>query len=159
MAVYQRAVRVAAPLADVWEFHSRVSGLEALTPDWMRLDIESVTGPDGEPDPDILDVGSRIESSIQPFGVAPRQHWTSVIVDRESNSGSAMFRDEMAGGPFKEWTHTHSFFADGETTLVRDHVEYELPLGAVGKQLGPLAVVGFDPMFRYRHRKTKQLLE
>ncbi len=159
MAVYQREVRVAAPFADVWEFHSRVRGLEALTPDWMHLEVESVTGPDGESDPGILEAGSRIQSSIRPLGVMPRQRWTSVIVDRQEDDGSAMFRDEMDGGPFREWEHTHSFFADGDETLVRDHVEYELPLGELGRQLGPLAVVGMEPMFRYRHRRTKELLE
>jgi hypothetical protein len=29
----------------------------------------------------------------------------------------------------------------------------------VGAAVGPLARVGFAPMFRYRHRKTKALLE
>ena len=159
MAVYQREARVAAPFEDVWEFHSRVTGLEALTPDWMHLDVESVTGPDGESDPGILEAGSRIESSIRPLGIGPRQNWTSVIVDRQEGDGDAMFRDQMDGGPFREWEHTHSFFADGDGTLVRDRVEYELPLGRLGRQLGPLAYVGLEPMFCYRHRQTKELLE
>ncbi|MFD1587569.1 SRPBCC family protein [Halorientalis brevis] len=159
MAVYQREVRVAAPFEDVWEFHSRVTGLEALTPDWMNLDVESVTGPDGESDPGILEAGSRIQSSIRPLGIGPRQNWTSVIVDREEGDGAAMFRDEMEGGPFREWEHTHSFFADGDGTLVRDRIEYELPLGGLGRRLGPLATVGLGPMFCYRHRRTKELLE
>ncbi|WP_136715405.1 SRPBCC family protein [Halorientalis salina] len=159
MSVYQREVRVAAPFDDVWEFHSRVSGLEALTPSWMNLDVESVVGPDGDPDPGILAVGSRIESSIKPFGIAPQQRWTSVIVEREAGDGSAMFTDEMEGGPFREWQHTHSFYADGDETVVHDRVEYQLPLGSLGRRLGPLAVVGLEPMFRYRHRQTKQLLE
>ena len=159
MSQYQRTVRVDAPFEEVWDFHSRVTGLEALTPDWMNLEIESVTGPDGEPDPGILDTNSRIESSIRPFDVGPRQQWTSVITEREEGAGSAMFRDRMDGGPFAEWEHTHSFFADGDGTVVHDSVEYELPLGELGRAVSPLAVVGMEPMFRYRHRKTKELLE
>ncbi|MFB6179696.1 MAG: SRPBCC family protein [Halorientalis sp.] len=159
MSVYRREVRVAAPFDEVWDFHSRVSGLEALTPDWMRLEVESVTGPDGTPDPGILTAGSRIESSIMPFGVGPRQRWTSVIEAREEGDGSAMFRDTMEGGPFREWEHTHSFFADGDETNVCDRVVYELPLGGLGHRLGPLAVAGLEPMFCYRHRKTRELLE
>ncbi|MFD1526162.1 cyclase, partial [Halolamina salina] len=38
-------------------------------------------------------------------------------------------------------------------------VVYRLPLGGLGRALGPLGVVGFEPMFRYRHRQTKKLLE
>ncbi|WP_246981896.1 SRPBCC family protein [Halorientalis marina] len=159
MPVFQREVRVAAPFDEVWEFHSQISGLEALTPGWMNLEIESVTGPDGDPDPDVLDAGSRAESSMRPFGVGPRQGWTSVIVEREEGDGSAHFVDEMEGGPFRHWRHTHRFFADGDETVVNDRVEYRLPLGPIGDALGPLAVIGLDPMFRYRHRKTKEILE
>jgi ligand-binding SRPBCC domain-containing protein len=157
MPRYERSVRVAAPFEEVWEFHSRIAGLEELTPEWMGLEVEGVFGPDGTPDPDVLEAGARIETSIRPFGVGPRQSWTSVIVEREERDGSASFRDVMERGPFPEWVHTHRFFGDGDETLVVDRVEYALPL--VGGRLGPLGGLGFEPMFRYRHRKTKELLE
>ncbi|WP_459192620.1 SRPBCC family protein [Halosimplex sp. J119] len=157
MPVYERETVVDASFDDVWEFHSTAAGLEALTPNWMRLRVESTVGPDGEPDPDVLDAGSKIEATIAPFGIAPRQRWTSHIVAREERDGQARFRDEMVHGPFPTWVHTHSFEGLGDRTRVRDHVEYELPV--VGGLLGPLGWIGFEPMFRYRHRKTKELLE
>jgi len=159
MQTYERSVRVLAPFERVWEFHATTRGLEALTPDWMNLVVESVEGPDGEPDPDELETGSRIRASIQPFDVGPRQSWVSEITARHREEGSGYFQDVMHDGPFDAWEHTHLFYADGGTTLVRDHVEYEFPLGAVGAGLGRLAWVGFEPMFRYRHRQTKALLE
>lgn len=158
MAVYQRRTRVDASLDAVWDFHSRASGLEALTPGWMNLEVESVTGPDGEPDPEILETGSRIRASLRPLGVGPRQRWTSVITDRGRDDGSAFFRDEMEGGLFPRWEHTHRFFADGSATVVDDRVVYDLPLGSLGDAAGPLARVGFEPMFRFRHRRTRELL-
>ncbi|MGQ4556971.1 SRPBCC family protein [Halobellus sp. GM3] len=159
MATYSRLTRVAAPLEEVWDFHSRVSGLEALTPSWMNLRVESVTGPDGESDPEVLEAGAEIRLSMRPFGVGPRQRWTSVILEREADEERAFFRDGMRGGPFAEWEHTHRFLADGEETILEDEVAYELPGGAVGRRASPLALVGFEPMFRARHRKTKELLE
>lgn len=54
---------------------------------------------------------------------------------------------------------TPTFFADGEETVVRDSISYQFPLGQVGDAAGPLAVVRSEPMFRYRHRRTKQRLE
>jgi ligand-binding SRPBCC domain-containing protein len=159
MPTYERSSRVVAPFEEVWEFHSDERGLVALTPGWMNLEIESVRGPRGDPGPDVLGAGSVVESSVRPFGVGPRQSWVSEITARERSGGAAYFRDVMSDGPFRRWVHTHMFYADGETTVVRDRVEYELPLGSVGKALGPLAVVGFAPMFRYRHRKTRELLE
>lgn len=159
MATYKRSVRVEAPFEDVWEFHSTGDGLVALTPEWMHLQVEAERGPDGEPDPDALETGSTVVSTIQPFGVGPRQRWVSDIVAREQTDDYAMFRDEMAEGPFPRWVHTHSFYRDDGATVVRDFVEYDLPGGAVGRVANPLAWIGLEPMFRYRHRKTKELLE
>lgn len=160
MDTYERQVRVDAPLSAVWDFHATGDGLVALTPDWMNIRIEEQRGPDGEPDPDELTAGSVVVSSIRPFGVGPRQRWVSDIVERREGDDEAMFRDEMREGPFPHWVHTHTFRADGDdATIVHDHVEYELPGGPLGRAVGPLGLLGFEPMFRYRHRKTRELLE
>lgn len=159
MPVYERETVVDAPLEEVWEFHSNHSGLEALTPDWMGLRVESVVGPDGDPDPDVLEPGSKIESTVTPFGVAPRQRWVSSIVERTRDEDAAMFRDEMLRGPFPDWVHTHSFEDADGGTRVRDRVEFELPLGPLGRLAAPFGPAGLEPMFRYRHRKTRELLE
>ena len=159
MPSYERQTHVRTPLEDLWEFHSRVSGLEALTPAWMGLRVESVIGPDGQRDPEVLEAGSEISMSIHPFGVGPRQYWTSLITERERSSGVAYFRDELVNSPFDHWLHTHTFYADGDTTILRDHVEYELPFGPLGDALGPFSGPGFEAMFRGRHEKTRELLE
>lgn len=159
MPTYRRRTRVDAPLDVVWDFHSRIEGLEALTPGWANLRVEAVRGPDGEEEPEILETGTRVRLSVRPFGVGPRQTVVSVISARERGDGSAYFQDVMDDGPLAEWEHTHSFFADGDATVARDRVEYRLPGGRVGAAASPLAVVGFEPMFRYRHRHTQELLE
>lgn len=129
----------------------------ALTPDWLGLRIEWVRGPDGDPDPAVLEAGSEVRVSVRPFGVGPRQSWTSRITARERTGGEAVFRDVMLDGPFAAWTHTHRFRAAGGGTIVTDDVEYALPwpLGPVSR----VAVVGLAPMFAYRHRRTRALLE
>ena len=159
MATYQRRTRVRAPLESVWEFHSTADGLEALTPGFLNLEIERVTGPDGDHDPAVLEAGSTVEASIRPFGVGPRQAWTSRIVERTEEEGSAMFRDVMEEGPFPHWEHTHRFFDDAGETVVEDRVEYELPGGVAGRAASPLGLAGLEPMFRHRHHRTRELLE
>ncbi|WP_135827929.1 SRPBCC family protein [Halorussus halobius] len=185
MPTYQREVRVAAPLDDVWAFHSRVEGLESLTPDWMGLRVEGVRRPGDERDggdADVLDAGTEIRLSVRPLGVGPRQRWTSRITRRERgdggsgsdapggssravrSDGAAVFEDEMVDGPFPVWHHRHQFYAvSDDETLVRDRVTYELPvvgrLPVVGGLLGPLGWLGFEPMFRERHRRTRRILE
>ncbi len=159
MSTYQRSVRVAAPLEAVWEFHSTEEGLKALTPDWMGMTVTSVKGPDGEPNPPVLEAGSVLEITVQPFAFGPAQQWTSEITARERTDGSAYFTDVMTEGPFTEWEHTHRFYADGDETVITDTIEYTLPLGPVSEFAGRLAFVGFEPMFLYRHRQTKHRLE
>lgn len=159
MATYRRRTRIRAPLDDVWAFHAKIDGLEALTPGWMGLSVEGVRGPDGEPDPDELHTGSEIDMASRPFGRLPESTWMSRIVEREEGDGYRMFRDDMLGGPFDLWVHTHEFYGDGDETVLIDTVDYEFPAGPVGPLVDRLAVVGFEPMFRYRHRRTKELLE
>jgi ligand-binding SRPBCC domain-containing protein len=159
MPTYQREVRVHAPLDEVWEFHSAASGLEALTPEFMRLELLAVRGPDGEANPDVLETGAEIDMKMRPLGVTPAQEWTSVIVEREDSEGSAYFVDEMRDGPFRKWRHTHAFYADDGDTIVRDRLEYRLPFGGFGDAVGPFAKVGFEGMFRDRHKRTKRILE
>lgn len=161
MATYRRRVRVAATFDDVWQFHSRISGLEALTPGFMNLEIERVEGPDGEVDPEILVPGTTIEMSVRPFGVGPRQPWVARIEEQEIDreAGRARFVDTMAEGPLPTWHHTHRFYESGDETVVDDEVRYELPCGPLGRAVSPLGWVGFEPMFRFRHRKTRDVLE
>ena len=159
MSTYRRETYIDAPFEDVWTFHSTTDGLEALTPDFMCLEVEGVTGPDGESDPEQLDAGSRIELSVRPFGIGPRQRMVSVITDRSREGESAMFRDVMDAGPFAEWEHTHRFFVEGDGTRLIDSIAYQLPGGAVGRLASPLGRIGLEPMFWGRHRTTKKLLE
>lgn len=141
-------------MEDVWEFHTDVDGLVELTPEWMRLRVESVRGPGG--DRDDLETGTEVTLSVRPFGVGPRQSWTSRIIERERRDGVAWFRDRMLDGPFPRWVHTHRFEAVGAGTAVTDLVEYELPIVP-----RPLAGVGWpclEPLFAYRHRRTRDIL-
>jgi len=156
MATFERELRVRAPLADVWAFHSTTDGLRSLTPDWLNLRIERIERPTDEPEAHVLTAGTRIHASVRPFGVGPRQTWVSHITEREESEEKAYFVDVMEGGPFSEWEHTHLFYADGDETLIRDHVEYRGPVGGVGDGLAEL---GLAPMFWYRHRRTSAILD
>lgn len=156
MATYERSTHVDATFDDVWEFHSTVAGLRAVTPSWFDLEVEAVEAPDGGPEPAELLAGTELTLSMRPLGVGPRQRWRTEIVARERDEDSGYFRDAMTDGPFRPWTHTHAFFADGDGTKLLDRVEYETP---AGRYLDPLGAPFFELMFRHRHRRTRELLE
>lgn len=159
MAVYTHDSRVRAPLSEVWAFHSRAEGLEALTPSFLHLRVEESRGPDGESDPEVFEEGTEISTSVQPFGVGPRQRWTSRIVEREAGEEVAYFVDRMVEGPFVRWEHAHRFVAEGEETRIHDRVDWVLPGGIAGRVAAHLGVLGLEPTFRYRHRRARALLE
>lgn len=159
MPTFHRETWVDAPLSEVWAFHCRVDGLVETTPAMANLEVESVTGPEGEPDPEELEEGARVELSVRPVEALPRLSWTSVIVERETDDDRAFFRDEMEEGPLPRWVHTHRFYGEDGRTLVSDEVDYRLPGGDLGQQLQPVADVVLDQVFAYRHRRTKELLE
>lgn len=159
MATYERSTRVDAPLSEVWELHVSVGGLPAVSPDWFDLRVEDVRQPEGDHDPEILVEGTVIVSSVRPFGVGPRRRWTSEIVELQRDEDRATFRDVMTEGPFPTWEHTHRFVAEDGATQIHDRVKYQLPGGPIGRLLGPFAFVGLEPTFRYRHRRTRELLE
>ena len=129
-----------------------------VTPDVLQPKIEGVVGPASATAEDELIPGMRIQLSLKPFVVGPCQQLTSEIVATEYEADRAAFQDVMVEGPFHRWDHTHEFVADGDGTIVRDVVVYELPGGKLGSILSPLAWPGFELVFRYRHRKTRALL-
>lgn len=158
MAVYERSTLVRAPLDEVWAFHSSVDGLVDLTPGWLGLTVEAVRDADGEPDPAVLEPGCEVDLALRPFGVGPRQAWTSRVTARERGDDAATFRDEMLDGPFARWHHTHRFEAVEGGTRVTDRVDYALPLGPA-RGLSAAARPGFALVFALRHRRTRRLLE
>lgn len=155
MAVFERDLRVGAPIEDVWAFHSTTDGLRALTPNVLDLRVEEIERPGNGRDAHVLTEDTRIHASVTPIGFGHRLRWVSLIEERVERDGLRYFVDTMENGPFPEWTHTHLFYADGDETLIRDRVEYELPGGDVGTALGR---VGLAPMFVYRHYRTRDIL-
>ena len=48
-----------------------------------------------------------------------------------------LFSDRQVSGPFASWYHRHHFLDDGQGgTILRDEVDYEPPLGAMGRLFG-----------------------
>ncbi|MHB9150843.1 MAG: SRPBCC family protein [Thermoleophilia bacterium] len=68
--------------------------------------------------------GSRICYRLRLFGI-PLQ-WRTLI--ERSNPGRG-FVDTQTSGPYRSWTHTHSFAVRNGGVLMEDRVDYELPLG------------------------------
>jgi hypothetical protein len=72
-----------------------------------------------------------------------------------------LFADRQLSGPFASWYHRHRMIDDGNGgTTLRDEVDYELPLGAIGRWIGSRYIRRkLNRMFDYRHEVTKRIVE
>jgi ligand-binding SRPBCC domain-containing protein len=72
--------------------------------------------------------GTLIDYELRLYGVPLR--WRTRIESFEPASG---FSDVQLKGPYRRWLHRHEFRAAPGGTEMRDVVDYELPLGPLGR--------------------------
>ncbi|MEO8877899.1 MAG: SRPBCC family protein [Polyangiaceae bacterium] len=118
--VLEREQLIERPRHELFEFFSDAANLEKLTPGSMSFKIKT-------PQPITMQQGTLIDYEIRLFGVPMK--WRTLIDVWEPE---ARFVDLQLRGPYTLWRHTHTFEEVEGGTLVRDHVEYTLPLGPLG---------------------------
>jgi uncharacterized protein len=140
--------RMPASAEAVYRWHALPGALKRLTPPWENSEVVEETGGIEQP-------GSRVRIRVG-FGPAS-QVWTAEHVACESGR---MFRDVMVSSPFRHWEHTHLFIPGGENaSWLEDRVEYDLPLGWLGRLLGGAYTKRrLGRMFAWRHRITAEAL-
>jgi ligand-binding SRPBCC domain-containing protein len=147
MHTLARTQVIARPLGEVFEFFSDAGNLEALTPAFLRFRFLT-------PLPIAMKVGARIDYALSLFGVPIR--WRTRIEDWQPD---VQFVDVQESGPYSHWRHTHSFEAAGNSTIVRDRVDYVVPFGALGS-VAHFLFVGrmLDRIFDFRRDKIAAVL-
>ena len=119
----------------------------AITPPPICVKIDRFEAP--------VRAGSKVifRLMLGPFGVT----WDGEIAEYQPQR---YFRDVMRRGPFGAWSHTHTFSTEAAGTRVIDRVEYEPPMGLIGRLIDPFVVrPALAFMFKYRAKKTRELLE
>jgi ligand-binding SRPBCC domain-containing protein len=145
--VFSAEQRIARPLPDVFEFFSRAANLERITPPWLRF---SILGSQ----PSEVSSGTVIPYRLRLHGLP--LIWVSQIEEFEQDR---LFVDRQLIGPYKLWRHRHEFTADGEQTVIRDEVRYELPLGRLGSLAHRLFVRSdVERIFAYRRATLERVL-
>jgi ligand-binding SRPBCC domain-containing protein len=158
------------PLETVFTFFADPANLPRLMPAWQSARLEHAMyffPPRPQPafsgsDAIIAGDGTTLTLSLRPFPLSPvRIRWVAMIEDFKWLQG---FCDLQVRGPFSYWRHCHEVrsatSAAGEPgTLLRDIVDYELPLGPLGRAANAMFVRRqIASTFRFRHRRTLELL-
>jgi uncharacterized protein len=147
--IFKFRSRMPASAEEVYRFHAEPEAFERLTPPWEKARVVARTG-------SIEQEGSRttLRVSVGPFS----QDW---IAEHRACEPGKMFRDVMVSGPFRRWEHTHEFQAESaETSWLEDRVDFEFPLGRLGRCIGGAYTRRrLQTMFEWRHKKTAEILQ
>jgi ligand-binding SRPBCC domain-containing protein len=143
---HQQEIR--RPRSETFAFFADAFNLERITPSFLRFRILT-------PAPIVMHAGTLLAYQLSLFGI--RFRWKTLI---EQWSPEESFVDVQIEGPYSLWRHTHAFEEIGkDRTLVRDHVEYQVPLGVIGRLANALFVARtLKKIFVERERRINQLL-
>ncbi len=144
-SVFVACSRIEAPAERVFAFHESPGALERLTPPWEP--VEFVQRPANIKD------GARAVLRVGPWPV--RMRWE---LEHRGYVAGREFSDVQLSGPFRSWTHRHLMTPQGSAACtLEDRIEYELPLGALGKFFGDWFVRRkLKRLFEFRHRATAE---
>lgn len=156
------------PLPQVFAFFANPANLPRLMPDWQDARIDAITLiPPPNPPRDhastpAAGAGTRMTLTFRPVPFSPfRLAWDAEIAEFAWNDH---FCDiQLQRGPFAHWRHCHSVreqHRDGrEGTLLRDHLQYELPLAPLSNIANALFVRRqIEAIFAFRQKRTAELL-
>lgn len=143
MPVFKRRDLIAAPAAEVFDWHARPGALERLIPPWQEIRVLGRTGG--------IEDGARTVIRIRkgPF----KFRWVAVHRDFEPGR---QFVDEQVSGPFASWRHSHRVSPEGsDQSVLEDEINYRLPGGKLGELLaGSKVRSDLRRTFHFRHRRT-----
>lgn len=132
----------------VFAFHELPDAFERLIPPWETVKVIQRA--------DISVIGSETIIKSKIFGFFPVR-W---VARHTAYEPPRMFEDVQISGPFKSWRHQHIVLPHESGAILRDEIEYEVPLSIIGKSIAPLLVeTKLEKMFEYRHQVTKNWCE
>jgi len=137
---------VPLPVAEVFRFFEDPLNLARITPPELRFVVKT-------PRPIEMRPGALIDYTIRWLGLPMK--WRTRICAYQPGK---YFIDEQIRGPYKLWRHRHDFVEVSGASRISDHVEYELPLGLLGR-IAHAAIVGrqLEWIFAYRQRAIVQI--
>lgn len=141
---------VHSSLETVWAFYTNIRHLEKITPPYMLLRVLDTSD-------EIMKEGSEAWLTGK---IIFRNKWHSKITFfKPFRYVDEMITSENDKPIFSHWKHEHIFVGDEMQTRVIDNIQFELPLGVIGRIFRQYAKAKLRNLFNYRAAATKRLLE
>ncbi|GJQ62270.1 MAG: hypothetical protein SCALA702_13230 [Melioribacteraceae bacterium] len=147
MFEFRKKINIKCNIDDIFRFHLNPENINVISPPGLNAKIVSITD---KP----LKSGSVVKLEVSQLGI--KSIWVIEIVEY---SYPRVICDQQRSGFFNYWKHYHIFEVAGDEVEMTDKVILKPPLGLLGYMAYPAIWLGLSFMFRYRHYKTKKVLE
>jgi ligand-binding SRPBCC domain-containing protein len=129
---------------DVFNFFAVTRNLEETAPPALRFKI---LGPDNI----VMGRGTRLDYRLWLYGLPV--YWQSEITAWEP---PYRFVDQQRRGPYRWWTHEHTFAENEDGTLMLDRVNYGVPGGALVHRI--FVAHSLRKIFEFRARRMRDMM-
>ena len=132
----------------VFAFHELPDAFSRLMPPWEKSRIIEVAP--------TLQPGARAIVETKLLGLF-NARWVSL---HTAYNPPHMFEDVQTSGPFRSWRHRHLVTPHQDGAVLSDEIEYEPPLGFLGRVAAPLVIIPrLERLFDFRHEVTRKWCE
>lgn len=137
----KREQQINCDIETAWKFFSAANNLSKITPKDMNFIVRT------KMESDEIYEGMIIDYYVSPiFGI--KMDWQTEITQVNHHRS---FTDYQKKGPYKLWNHFHEFIPNEKGVLIKDTVDYELPMGFLGEIANKLFVKSkVEHIFSYR---------
>lgn len=143
-----REQQLSCDIEHAWQFFSSPLNLSRITPEDMGFTVTSELPGGG------IFEGMLIDYTVSPILGIPLK-WRTKITEV---SPLESFTDFQVQGPYKYWNHFHEFIPNADGVLMKDTVDYTLPLGILGNMAHQIFVKKkLEQIFDFRYRVLAQL--
>ncbi len=133
---------------EAWRFFSSANNLSKITPKEMNFIVRTKLSDDN------IYKGMIIDYFVSPM-MNIKMSWQTEITEVDFQKS---FTDFQKKGPYKLWNHRHDFIENENGVLMKDTVDYELPLGFLGEIAHSLFVKKkLEHIFDYRTKVLEEM--
>lgn len=144
----KREQQLNCDIETAWKFFSSANNLSKITPKDMNFIVRTKL------ENDEIYEGMTIDYYVSPL-LGIKMDWRTEITQVDQRRS---FTDFQLKGPYKLWNHYHEFIPNEKGVLIKDTVDYELPMGFLGEIAHKLFVKNkLEQIFSYRFNILEEM--
>lgn len=144
----KREQQLDCDIETAWKFFSSANNLSKITPKDMNFIVRTKL------ENDEIYEGMIIDYYVSPL-LGIKMDWRTKITQVDQRRS---FTDFQMKGPYKLWNHYHEFIPNEKGVLIKDTVDYELPMGFLGEIAHKLFVKNkLEHIFSYRFNILEEM--